>query len=269
MDELKRLKLEYDGIYSLIKSYTNGSVLNHVIKLEKALDDNDIEVINYCLNEISIWYLYNIDSIRNNELCYNKMDHYNNQTVINTFVRSMATYELGENYQKDENQVAHKPKIFLSHSSDDKKYGDALQKLITGLGIDNSQLIYTSHPLHKIPLDNNIYEYLRSVINDNVFMIFLWSNTYIKKPACLNEMGAAWLVCSDYTNIYTPDFNFRNSKYHDCAVDTNKIGIKLDASINCKAGIQELKNKILKMFNLTINDDSWMCLLDDFINDVK
>lgn len=49
------------------------------------------------------------------------------------------------------------PIIFISHSSSDKKYGDAIRNFIVGLGIKEKQLIYTSHSLHKIPLDKNIY----------------------------------------------------------------------------------------------------------------
>lgn len=44
------------------------------------------------------------------------------------------------------------PLIFLSHKSDDKGYADALEKFIIGLGVKDDQLVYSSHPLHKIPL---------------------------------------------------------------------------------------------------------------------
>ena len=53
-----------------------------------------------------------------------------------------------------------KPIIFLSHKSDDKKYGHALREFIHELGVKDDQLIYTSHPSHKIPLDKGIYNYL-------------------------------------------------------------------------------------------------------------
>lgn len=76
--------------------------------------------------------------------------------------------------------------------------------------VKDEQLIYTSHPLHKIPLGVNIYEYLRNNIHSRIFRIFLWSNDYLLSPACLNEMGAAWVMKNDFVNIYTPDFNFNN-----------------------------------------------------------
>ena len=160
------------------------------------------------------------------------------------------------------------PLIFLSHKSDDKIYADALERFITGLGVKNNQLIYSSHPLHKIPLDVNIYDYLRKNIYSKIFMIILWSNRYLESPACLNEMGAAWVVQSDYTNIYVPSFSFGNPKYHECAVDTRKMGAVLNGDSNCKASMIELKNKIQSLFNLADDEQKTQFLLDNFIKEI-
>lgn len=160
------------------------------------------------------------------------------------------------------------PVIFLSHRSSDKKYGDALEKLITGLGVKHNQLIYTSHPLHKIPLDKNIYDYLRDNIGRETFVIILWSDEYLDSPACLNEMGAAWVMQTDYTNIYVPNFSFGNPKYHQCAVDTRKMGAVLNGDQHCKANMIELKNKIAKMFGLQVDEQTWTYLLDAFVSEI-
>lgn len=162
-----------------------------------------------------------------------------------------------------------KPIIFLSHKSNDKKYADALEKLIMGLGVKHNQLIYTSHALHKIPLDRNIYDYLRDAIGGNVFVIILWSNSYINSPGCLNEMGAAWVAQKDYTNIYTSDFDFGNPKYHECAVDTRKMGAVLNGDDNCKASMIELKNKIISLFSLNMDETTSTYLIDQFIKEIK
>jgi len=160
------------------------------------------------------------------------------------------------------------PLIFLSHKSDDKKYGDALAELIRGLGIKKEQLVYTSHQLYKCPQDENIYEYLKKCLYQNVLMIFLWSDTYLESPACLNEMGAAWITKSDYTNMFIPSFTFNNPKFRECAVDTNRIGAVLNGDEQCKANITEFKNKILRIFNLCIDEPEWLFLLDRFIEQI-
>ena len=114
----------------------------------------------------------------------------------------------------------------------------------------------------------NIYDYLRQNISGNVFVIILWSDAYLDSPACLNEMGAAWVAQKDYTNIYVPNFSFGNPKYHQCAVDTRKMGAVLNGDEHCKASMIELKDKILEMFKLTVDEKQFQFLLDQFIKEI-
>jgi hypothetical protein len=161
------------------------------------------------------------------------------------------------------------PLIFLSHRSSDKRYGNALRNFIYGLGVKNEQLIYTSHPLHNIPTGKDIYDFLREKLTKSVYVIFLLSNEYFDSAACLNEMGAAWLAQKDYTNIFTPDFNFRNKKFLECVIDKNKMGVILNSDETCKSRMIEFKNNILKLFNLQIDEQSWTVLLDDFMKTIN
>ena len=100
-------------------------------------------------------------------------------------------------------------------------------------------------------------------------MIILWSDKYLESPACLNEMGAAWVTQTDYTNIYVPSFSFGNPKYHECAVDTKKMGAVLNGDEHCKASMIELKNKIEELFNLKNDESKVTYLLDKFIDEIK
>jgi len=168
-----------------------------------------------------------------------------------------------------DNMINASPLIFLSHCSTDNYYGDALEFFISGLGVKREQLIYTSHPLHKIPFDANIYDYLRSNFNRKIFVIFLWSNNFLESPACLNEVGAAWVTQSDFSNIFTPNFDFNNPKFNQCAVDIRKMGIVLNGNANCKTSMIELKNKIMSLFELSIDEIQSSHLLDEFIKKTK
>lgn len=266
---LRELRLEFNGIKDTIGKYTSdGNIINYIGQLDKAITDFDIDSIKYCLAGIEEWYSKNIGAIHNNEFCRNKSSHDENKLKIEQFKKAFEKYnELSvQVYETSDN--AGEPLIFLSHKSDDKKYADALEKFIIGLGVKNNQLIYTSHPLHKIPLDSNIYNYLRKNIYSKVFMIILWSDAYLESPACLNEMGAAWVTQSDYTNIYVPTFSFGNPKYHECAVDTKKMGAVLNGDEHCKTNMIELKDKIQNLFNLENNEKKVVYLLDQFIKEI-
>lgn len=276
MDALKLLQVEYDGIRGTIESYTDESnITNNVNQLREAIQMVDIELIKYQLSRISDWYENAMPSIANNRFV-SKLEldsHIENKALIVKLIQMFEDYHVTESeYAKTSQNVANgepgSPTVFISHRSSDKKYGDALRNFIIGLGVRDDQLIYTSHPLHKIPLDKNIYDYLRENINGRIFMIILWSNEYLESPACLNEMGAAWVAQSDYTNIYTPNFSFGNPKYRECAVDTRKMGAVLKNDDHCRTSMIELKDKIQKKFNLPNDEKKTAYLLEKFMKEI-
>lgn len=271
IDPYKRLKLEIFGISDVIKRYSkSGNIGNFVKGLEQALQEDNFSNVLYYLNEICIWYKENISAIHSNQFVFNSDEHDRNKNILEELKYELDNYDFNNcETAKCSKSQKFEPKVFISHRSSDKKYGHALEKLICGLGVKNNQLIYTSHPLHKIPLNANIYDFLRENINNNVFVIILWSNEYLESPACLNEMGAAWVVQTDYTNIFTPDFSFGNPKYYECAVDTRKMGAVLNGDDHCKANMIELRDKIMSLFDLHVDDQTWIYLLDQFISDIK
>lgn len=276
-DALNRLELEYEGIRNLIRRYTSEALItNYFSKLKQAMDEGNSKNLKYCLSEINRWFQNNISEMqRIDEYGYpsyvdamQKIKELNDaiQIIPDEYVIQTKT-KISDKQTNSQNKK-NEPIIFISHSSSDKKYGDALRKFIIGLGVNDNQLIYTSHELNGIPMDKNIYEYLRENFNNKVFMIILWSNTYLESPACLNKMGAAWVTQSDYTNVYVPDFEFGNPKYHQCAVDTRKMGAVLKNDGHCRTKMIELKDKIIKMFNLEIDEKHFIVLLDNFMKEI-
>jgi mannose-1-phosphate guanylyltransferase len=161
------------------------------------------------------------------------------------------------------------PLIFLSHKSDDKPYADALEKFLIGLGIKSSQLIYTSHDMHRTPTNENFCDYLRNKIANNVFCIYLLSDKYFESPICLNEMGAAWVMHCDYIILTVPDFNFSNPKFESCVIDKKRQGIKLKPDDMCYAGMIDFKNKMQTLFKLKIDEYDLAHYLNHFIDDLK
>ncbi|WP_155243629.1 toll/interleukin-1 receptor domain-containing protein [Butyrivibrio fibrisolvens] len=265
-----KLKYEFSGIRAVVEEYTDsGFVINFLNGLEQGINFTDKIKIKYYLRELLNWYENNWTNICNDEYVNNLDEHERNKLLIKEIFEGIDDCDFLKNDGVSECNQSYEPIILLSHRSTDKKYGDAIEKLLSSIGIKNNQLIYTSHPLHKIPLDKNIYEYLRESFGRKIFVIVLWSNEYLDSPACLNEMGAMWVTQSDYTNIYVPSFDFTNPKYYQCAVDKNKMGAVLDGSDNCKASIVELKNKLVEMFGLDIDENQWIYSLDQFIEDIS
>ena len=270
MNNFQRLAIEYDGIYGMIDKYTSDSkLMNYLSKLKEAIVEANYNTIIYTLSGIDKWYDENIGAIASNEYVFNPESHKKNMKLIKEILSELKEDECVSNIDPGIDASKTDTLIFISHKSDDKKYGDALERFIIGLGVKKNQLIYTSHPLHKIPLDASIYDYLRSHFNSTIFMIILWSDKYLESPACLNEMGAAWVTQTEYTNIYVPSFSFGNPKYHECAVDTKKMGAVLNGDEHCKANMIELKNKIEELFKLKNDEAKVTFLLDQFTDEIK
>lgn len=194
---------------------------------------------------------------------------YNDKGLLGIIVhKSSQTLLLdGRKYIMEENKcVIDNPKIFISHSSRDKKYGKALVRLIESMGVSNKDIIFTSDDIHGIPLGQNIFDFLKNKISNNAYMVYLLSDNYFDSPACLNEMGASWIIKNDFTFIGIPEFLFSNPKFSGIAIDIRTVGVTMDN----KSRLIEFRDMIYKKFNLpSIDDRIWYEKLDEYINEIK
>lgn len=156
-------------------------------------------------------------------------------------------------------------KIIISHASLDKEYGQALVNLLRGIGLQKNQIIFSSSDLYGIPLGEDIFEYLRNNIDDNIFVIFLLSDNYYESVACQNEMGAVWIAQNDYEIIGIPGFDFSSSKFRESCINTRRCGMLLDNWVR----IAEFKEKLKKKFGLTIDDLEWQDLIEKYKDEIK
>lgn len=140
-------------------------------------------------------------------------------------------------------------KIFISHSSKNKDYGDKLIELLTGIGIKDNQIIYTSNTAFGIPLGQNIFNWLKNSINEKPFVIYLLSTEYYSSIACLNEMGAAWVIENDHAMIFTPLFDLSCEEFRNGALDPREIGFY----INDADRLTEFIEKLKQSFSVTSN----------------
>lgn len=116
-------------------------------------------------------------------------------------------------------------KIFVSHSSKDKEYGEALVQFMLDIGVSPNNIIFTSKPGYGIPKGENIFQWLKSRLQEKPFVIYLLSDNYYLSIPCLNEMGAAWIIENNHISLFTPRFKPSNSKFSEGAIDPRELGI--------------------------------------------
>lgn len=137
---------------------------------------------------------------------------------------------------------AKKQNIFISHSSKNVNYGNSLVELLTGVGVKPEQIIFTSNVAYGIPIGENIFDWLKSIINEKPFVIYLLSTAYYASVACLNEMGAAWIIENKNAMVFTPDFDLRSYEFQNGAIDPRKIGFFINDKERVTAFIESLKS---------------------------
>ena len=146
-------------------------------------------------------------------------------------------------------------KIFISHSSKDKEFVDALVELLENLGFDPSTLFCSSVDGYGIGLSKDIFEKLRELFSEyKLYVIFVHSPNYYKSPVSLNEMGAAWVLKTDFCSFLTTNMQFSGMKG---VVNGSTISIKVDNE-DTPARLTELKDHLLSLFGLNdIDSIKW------------
>ena len=161
-----------------------------------------------------------------------------------------------------------KPRIFISHSTSDKLYIEKIVSLLDDMGLDQTQLFCSSMPGYDIPVGKTIFDYLREqFLEYNLHVIFVHSPNYYQSTVSLNEMGAAWVLKSEFTSILLPGFNFSEMTG---VVNNQTIAIKLDNNpIEVKDKLDQLYDQIADKFELRRKPNIiWQQKRDRFIEDI-
>jgi len=236
------------------------------------------EAVEYELQQIYdrtmdtyIWNIINATGVihKFNGKNYDERKNFNRlKSSLKVIEKNIDKYFPDKKSIESEIITAMKPKIFISHSSKDVKYVEPIVGLLADIGMTNDNLFCSSIPDYGIPLNQDIYEYLSSLFSENeLYVIFVLSSNYYGSPACLNEMGAAWVLKNEYTSILLPKFEYQEI---DGAVNPNKIGMKLDDDDELlKKRLGELKDIISEKFSLSVPDMRWEKKRNDFINTIR
>jgi len=173
------------------------------------------------------------------------------------------------------------PKLFISHSSEDKLLIDIFVNLLERVGINSSdKLFYSSSESYGVDYDKYIYEELmEQFVKYNLFVVFLLSENFYKSPAALNEMGAAWVLRGYHEGsngnghdiIILPGFKFDDIK--GC-LEPKKGKISLNLGSNDTRMLNQhlwrFYQKLMSIFKLEdIGRDKWERYRDEFIAEIK
>lgn len=184
-------------------------------------------------------------------------------------LKSRLVSELEKGETMTENLMKKSSKVFISHASKDIAYINAITELLEDIGLTEEQMVCSSVPGYGIPLGADIYEWLSQQFqNYNLHVLFMLSSNYYTSVACLNEMGAAWVLKQRYDSVLLPGFEYKEIKG---AVNANQISIKLDGeNAVLKQHLNELKDNLVAEFSLhPLSVSKWERHRDAFIDKVN
>lgn len=120
MNVIELMKLEIDGILTLIEDYTGDPIVNNwTSKLRKAITENDLKLIHYFIKEIQVWYNAEFSEMMTNDFCYHKHAYRNAKEKLNMYVEELENYDADEVFverNKKSNDIAFdKQKVFIVH----------------------------------------------------------------------------------------------------------------------------------------------------------
>lgn len=277
-DELKSVgSHEYLETDDNVVEYTESRVrsLEKIYKEASSKEINSMDAIRtyHEWHSSAVVYLSNYYSNANADYVkFKNIDNSGNgYTLLNNYHELYSIYNLLMIQTNKESNArmerSNSPMVFISHSSKDKVFVEELVELLESIGFDESNLFCSSVDGYDIGLGEDIFETLKKLFREHeLFVIFVHSPRYYESPVSLNEMGAAWVLKTNFYSFLTQDMQFERMKG---VVNSDKVAIKVSAE-DAKARLNELKDKLCAAFNLeSISHTKWERKRDRFLENVN
>ena len=198
---------------------------------------------------------------------------YSQKTVANLDnISNLKSKEMGEMDNKPQivkpTTVSKKtPMVFISHSHGDEDFVKALVNLLEDIGLGAKTMFCSSVREYGIKLNGDIFETIRELfLEHELYVIFVHSPRFYSSAVSLNEMGAAWVLKTDFCSFLTNDMSYNQMKG---VVNNTRISIKVDDK-DAPSLLNDLYKQLTRLFVLQEMDmNKWERKRDQFITLVR
>lgn len=281
-DKIKAVRTLYDYNYLFKGEVINNVLLPYLIGKMFVfsgvkLEDHNIRKVEVYETETSIEETVEIS---NAKVAPNVFFTYTKENVLQASGVSNVTRQLIQEGQeminlndtKEQRVVTTKkkqPLLFISHSSADEGIASALVSMLRTLGFNKQNLFCSSVPGYDIAEGEDIYDSLATKFTEyDIYVIFLLSKNYYDSVACLNEMGATWVLKTKYSTIICPGFDVPDIKG---AINPRKMAVMLGDSKRVNGKLNQLKDHLIDFFHLPeVEDDTiWENDRNEFLKSIE
>lgn len=281
-DKIKAVRTLYDYNYLFKGEVINNVLLPYLIGKMFVfsgvkLEDHNIRKVEVYETETSIEETVEIS---NAKVAPNVFFTYTKENVLQASGVSNVTRQLIQEGQeminlndtKEQRVVTTKkkqPLLFISHSSADEGIASAFVSMLRTLGFNKQNLFCSSMPGYDIAEGEDIYDNLATKFTEyDIYVIFLLSKNYYDSVACLNEMGATWVLKTKYSTIICPGFDVPDIKG---AINPRKMAVMLGDSKRVNGKLNQLKDHLIEFFHLPeVEDDIiWENDRNEFLKSIE
>ena len=155
-----------------------------------------------------------------------------------------------------------KPKIFISHKTEDSQYAKALVDMMVKIGVQYEDIFCSSLPGCGVIFGKGILSAIREQYDEyDLLVLFIHSPRYYSSPVSLNEMGAAWILKSDHRSFLTSDCTFEMLK----GVITSDESAFKAGQDNTYHLLHDFRHTLEQVFHLKpVNDAVWKVIKKEF-----
>lgn len=197
-----------------------------------------------------------------------KDNYYAIQTSYYVLVNMLRSGRFKSQHSED-TQRSKQPLLFISHSHEDSCFVDALVELFRSIGFNGTNMFCSSVEGYGVTEGNDIYDTLKNLFRQyDIYVVFVLSDHYYSSAACLNEMGAAWVLQSNYSTILIPGFKPCDIQG---AINPNKKAIVIDDNRHVRSALNDFRKRVMDIFGLEDQDDIivWEDNRNKFLNNVR
>lgn len=269
---------DYNGIDEVINKVTSKYLAGDVMVFSGSrISSQDIRRVSVyeTENDISTTKQIANNNVEQNIIfVYTELDVLKDNSYSNDVTRDIMeeTQAFISHKAIEEKAVAahrKEPLLFISHSSANEDVVTSLVQLLRTLGFNSKNLFCSSVPGYDIKEGEDIYDTLASKFQDfNIFVIFLLSSEYYQSAACLNEMGATWVLKANYSTIVCPGFSIPEIKG---AINPSKMAVVLEDKKRVNGKLNNLKDRLIDFFGLPeVEDDTiWENDRNKFVESIQ
>lgn len=236
-------------------------------------DENSQEAINAYLEWHSAALLYLSNYYTEANADYSEFKHIDNSgnghifrhnykslySIYNLLMNNVAKQERAMSSANDKKT----PLVFISHSHEDESFVVALVNLLEDMGFTKETLFCSSVREYGIPLSGDIFETIRELFHKHdLYVIFVHSPRFYNSAVSLNEMGAAWVLKTNFCSILTSDMDYSEM---NGVVNNANISIKVNEK-DAPTLLNDLYKHLSTIFSLQeMNMNKWERKRDQFL----